>query len=49
MDILVTLARDGLIHGDFNEFNIIIRYKDGQPVIIDFPQMVSTRHANAEL
>jgi RIO kinase 2 len=49
MEFIVRLAKDGLIHGDFNEFNILIRRKDGQPVIIDFPQMVSTRHANAEL
>jgi len=56
MDILVTLARDGLIHGDFNEFNILIEEKfdeDGErvqliPTIIDFPQMVSIDHANAE-
>lgn len=49
MELIVRLAKDGLIHGDFNEFNILIRRKDGQPVVIDFPQMVSTRHANAEL
>jgi RIO kinase 2 len=49
MEFIVRLAKDGLIHGDFNEFNILIRRKDGEPVIIDFPQMVSTRHPNAEL
>lgn len=49
MELIVRLAKDGLIHGDFNEFNILIKRKDGQPVVIDFPQMVSTRHANAEL
>lgn len=48
MEIIMRLARCGLIHGDFNEFNILIRRKDGEPVIIDFPQMVSTRHENAE-
>ncbi|KAJ2161675.1 Serine/threonine-protein kinase rio2 [Coemansia sp. RSA 552] len=47
MDLIVRLARHGLIHGDFNEFNILIR-ADGEPVLIDFPQMVSTAHANAE-
>lgn len=47
MALLVRLARHGLIHGDFNEFNIMIRDEDGEPVVIDFPQMVSVRHANA--
>ncbi|RUP47935.1 hypothetical protein BC936DRAFT_145156 [Jimgerdemannia flammicorona] len=47
MDMIVRLARYGLIHGDFNEFNILIR-DNGDPVLIDFPQMVSTSHANAE-
>ncbi|EIN13678.1 RIO1-domain-containing protein [Punctularia strigosozonata HHB-11173 SS5] len=48
MDLIVRLARAGLIHGDFNEFNILIRRTTGEPVIIDFPQMVSTSHENAE-
>ncbi len=37
----------GLIHGDFNEFNILIK-DDDSPILIDFPQMVSTSHRNAE-
>lgn len=48
MDLIVRLARSGLIHGDFNEFNILIRGKSQEPILIDFPQMVSTSHANAE-
>ncbi|KAJ8084081.1 Serine/threonine-protein kinase rio2 [Marasmius tenuissimus] len=48
MDLIVRFARSGLIHGDFNEFNILIRRKSGEPVVIDFPQMVSTSHENAE-
>lgn len=92
MDLIVRLARSGLIHGDFNEFNILIRdhrseaekdrdeenqeekeeriSREGgdfpvvvseeemteerkekgvlEPVLIDFPQMVSTDHADAE-
>ncbi|KAK0506133.1 RIO1 family-domain-containing protein [Armillaria luteobubalina] len=48
MDIIVRFARAGLIHGDFNEFNILIRRDTGEPVVIDFPQMVSTSHVNAE-
>lgn len=52
MDLIVRFARAGLIHGDFNEFNILLReHDDGrtEPIVIDFPQMVSTEHENAEL
>ncbi|KAI0734552.1 RIO1-domain-containing protein [Fomitopsis betulina] len=49
MDLIVRFARAGLIHGDFNEFNILIRRKSGEPIVIDFPQMVSTSHLNAEM
>nr|CAD7603626.1 unnamed protein product [Timema genevievae] len=48
MDIIVRLGNHGVIHGDFNEFNIMLT-DDGQPIIIDFPQMVSTSHPNAEM
>jgi RIO kinase 2 len=71
MDIILELARFGLIHGDFNEFNILIKEISDpsgkgkaavnadaeesdenvrlEPVIIDFPQMVSIDHVNAEM
>ncbi|KAF9777397.1 RIO1-domain-containing protein [Thelephora terrestris] len=48
MDLIIRFAKSGLIHGDFNEFNILIRRATGEPVVIDFPQMVSTSHTNAE-
>lgn len=48
MDIIVRFAHAGLIHGDYNEFNILIRRDTGDAVVIDFPQMVSTSHENAE-
>ncbi|KAF5355990.1 hypothetical protein D9756_003821 [Leucocoprinus leucothites] len=48
MDLIVRFAHAGLIHGDFNEFNILVRRETGEPVVIDFPQMVSTSHENAE-
>lgn len=48
MDIIVRFAQAGLIHGDYNEFNILIRRDTGEPIVIDFPQMVSTSHPNAE-
>jgi len=47
MDLIVKLAQHGLIHGDFNEFNLLISSND-RPILIDFPQMVSTSHPNAE-
>jgi RIO kinase 2 len=54
MEMLVRLGSLGLIHGDFNEFNILIREDEHGdevklvPVLIDFPQMVSVDHPNAE-
>lgn len=61
MEIILRLAGFGLIHGDFNEFNILIREDQiaatrpddppviqATPVLIDFPQMVSIDHVNAE-
>ncbi|KAM4057034.1 RIO1 family protein [Hirsutella rhossiliensis] len=58
--LILRLASHGLIHGDFNEFNILIKEnkttsEDGQeliklePVVIDFPQMVSMEHQNADM
>lgn len=73
MDMILRLARFGLIHGDFNEFNILIKEIENPaakgkapengdeedttasddiqliPILIDFPQMVSIDHQNAEM
>lgn len=68
MEMILKLARYGLIHGDFNEFNILIKEeidpkvkgkapenKESDegirlvPILIDFPQMVSVDHPNAEM
>ncbi len=60
INLLLRLAQHGLIHGDYNEFNILIKEipttNDAgeeslrlEPVIIDFPQMVSMEHQNAEM
>ncbi|KAL2070783.1 hypothetical protein VTL71DRAFT_13809 [Oculimacula yallundae] len=60
--MIMRLAQYGLIHGDFNEFNILVKEEmkketvDDEttetliltPILIDFPQMVSVDHANAE-
>lgn len=47
MELIVKLANHGLIHGDFNEFNLMLDDQD-HITLIDFPQMVSTSHPNAE-
>ncbi|KAI0018374.1 RIO1 family-domain-containing protein [Xylariomycetidae sp. FL0641] len=82
--MIMRLAQHGLIHGDFNEFNILIKEEKIEPpsktetpssgnqneessqqrqqqseddsaavrvtpILIDFPQMVSMDHANAEM
>ncbi len=77
MELILRLAGLGLIHGDFNEFNILIKEQNEEetqvsgvdatktdeqqqqqqqqssqtklvPIIIDFPQMVSIDHPNAD-
>ncbi|XP_076253854.1 RIO kinase 2 [Rhynchophorus ferrugineus] len=48
MNLIVRFADSGVIHGDFNEFNIILTEEE-KPVIIDFPQMMSTEHPNGEM
>ncbi|GAB0088644.1 Serine/threonine-protein kinase Rio2 [Sergentomyia squamirostris] len=47
MELIVNLGNCGVIHGDFNEFNIMVT-DEGKPILIDFPQMVSTSHPNAQ-
>lgn len=52
MNFIVRLANQGLIHCDFNEFNIMICEKFEDPedevVIIDFPQCISLSHVDAK-
>lgn len=47
MDLIEKMASYGLIHSDFNEFNIMLR-PDWKIVMIDFPQMVSMSHKMAK-
>ena len=69
--LILRFAKHGLIHGDFNEFNILIKEdkevktptleESGKqaesaeesikltPIVIDFPQMISMEHQNAEM
>lgn len=60
ISLLLRLSKHGLIHGDYNEFNILIKEvkttsESGEetirlePIVIDFPQMVSMEHMNAEM
>ena len=49
MDFIYKLGENGLIHGDFNEFNILLNIdKPDEIVVIDFPQMISLNHPEAE-
>jgi len=49
MNMILELANKyGVVHGDFNEFNILIDNKTDEPVLIDFPQMVPTNHKLAK-
>lgn len=47
MEIIIKLAEHGLVHGDFNEFNLMINENE-EITVIDFPQMTSTGHPNAQ-
>ncbi|SCV05298.1 LANO_0H04412g1_1 [Lachancea nothofagi CBS 11611] len=53
MKFIVKLANHGLIHCDYNEFNIMIKDEvtdsdDCGFIVIDFPQCVSIQHQDAE-
>ena len=68
MHLVVRLAEHGLIHGDFNEFNLLVKEtfidnphslmdqnypasedpRQSPIIIIDFPQMISVQHQNAQ-
>jgi RIO-like serine/threonine protein kinase len=48
IDIIISLASKGLIHGDFNEFNILVQLNTQKIFFIDFPQMISVAHVDAE-
>jgi RIO kinase 2 len=45
-DLAVKLAELGLVHCDFNQFNLLVT-DDEEVHVIDFPQMVSTNHLNS--
>lgn len=45
--LIVRLGKAGLIHGDFNEFNLLINEKE-EITLIDFPQIVMMTHLNGD-
>ena len=54
--LILRFASVGLIHGDFNEFNVLLREDKTPgaptvltPIVIDFPQTLSVDHPNAEM
>lgn len=47
IELYLELASYGLVHCDFNEFNLLVD-EDENVTLIDFPQMVSTDHARAK-
>jgi RIO kinase 2 len=38
----------GIVHGDLSEYNILVRYPDEEPVIIDWPQYVYKEHPSSK-
>lgn len=47
--LLLRFAQAGLIHGDFNEFNLMYNDDTEELIVIDFPQVVSIEHPNGEM
>ncbi len=37
-----------MVHGDFNEFIILLTINNSNIVVIDFPQMIGIEHKEAE-
>lgn len=48
MSLIVRLANCGVIHGDFNEFNLMLDENGAHVIMYDFPQMVSISHTNSQ-
>ncbi|KAG9396810.1 RIO1 family [Carpediemonas membranifera] len=46
MALIVRMAQHGVVHGDFNEFNLLIG-QDEKITMIDFPQMLAIDHKEA--
>ena len=46
LNLAVKLAELGLVHCDYNQFNLLVTNEE-EVFVIDFPQMVSVNHLNA--
>jgi len=47
LEMLIRFAKNGLIHGDYNEFNLMVNADGTKLTVIDFPQCISVKHPNA--
>jgi RIO kinase 2 len=47
ISLAVRLAENGLVHSDYNQFNLLVS-NDEHVYVIDFPQMVSIDHPHAQ-
>lgn len=48
-NVLLRFAACGLIHGDFNEFNLLVDLKNVKKItVIDFPQIISIEHSEGK-
>lgn len=48
LQLAIKLLSDGIVHGDLNEFNVMITPKQ-DTYLIDFPQVVMSSHAQANV
>ena len=47
--VLLRFAACGLVHGDFNEFNLLVDLKNVKKItVIDFPQIISIEHSEGK-
>jgi RIO kinase 2 len=46
--MVIKFVENGLIHGDYNEFNLITNDQGTELTVIDFPQCISVNHPNAD-
>lgn len=46
MDLIINIYNLGYIHGDFNEYNILV--KENELILVDFPQAIKINSPNAD-
>ncbi len=45
---LMNFIYNGLVHGDFNEFNILLTINNSNILVLDVPQMIRIEHKEEE-